>query len=77
MIAGKPYVGIRVDLWSCGVILYALLAGYLPFEDENTKKLYDKILSGDYEVPDYITSPAKDLIGNILNTDSEERFKFE
>jgi len=59
------------------VILYALLAGYLPFEDENTKKLYDKILSGDYEVPDYITSSAKDLIGNILNTDSEERFKFE
>jgi 5'-AMP-activated protein kinase catalytic alpha subunit len=46
MIAGKPYVSIRVDLWSCGVILYALLAGYLPFEDENTKRLYDKILSG-------------------------------
>ena len=54
MIAGKPYVGIRVDLWSCGVILYALLAGYLPFEDENTKKLYDKILSGNLptKIPD-------------------------
>lgn len=41
MIAGLPYIGIRVDLWSCGVILFALLAGYLPFENANTKHLYD------------------------------------
>ena len=41
MIAGKSYNGLKVDIWSCGVILFALLAGYLPFEDQNTKKLYD------------------------------------
>lgn len=35
MIAGKLYNGIDVDIWSCGVILYALICGYLPFEDEN------------------------------------------
>jgi 5'-AMP-activated protein kinase catalytic alpha subunit len=46
MIEGKTYEGLRVDIWSCGVIMYALLCGYLPFEDKNTKVLYKKILSG-------------------------------
>ena len=40
MIAGKKYEGTNVDIWSCGVILFALICGYLPFEDQNTKKLY-------------------------------------
>lgn len=44
MIAGKKYHGLKVDIWSCGVILYAMICGYLPFEDPNTNKLYKKIL---------------------------------
>mmetsp|Transcript_22200 Transcript_22200/g.10632 ORF Transcript_22200/g.10632 Transcript_22200/m.10632 type:complete len:129 (-) Transcript_22200:757-1143(-) len=36
MIAGNHYVGSRVDIWSCGVILFATVCGYLPFEDKNT-----------------------------------------
>ena len=48
MIAGKRYQGTMVDIWSCGVILFALLAGFLPFEDPNTSNLYKKILSADY-----------------------------
>ena len=48
MIAGKRYQGLQVDIWSCGVILYALVCGYLPFEDPNTAKLYKKIMSGDF-----------------------------
>ena len=77
MINGDSYVGLRVDLWSCGVILFALLAGYLPFEDENTKILYDKILKGEYEIPDYISFLANDIITNILNTDSKKRYKIQ
>jgi 5'-AMP-activated protein kinase catalytic alpha subunit len=46
MIEGKSYLGSRVDVWSCGVILFAMVAGYLPFEDKDTAKLYQKILSG-------------------------------
>jgi 5'-AMP-activated protein kinase, catalytic alpha subunit len=36
MVGGKPYYGSRVDVWSCGVILFAMVAGYLPFEDKDT-----------------------------------------
>ena len=55
MIAGKRYHGSNVDIWSCGVILYALLCGYLPFEDPNTANLYKKILSGDFTIPKFVS----------------------
>ena len=74
MIAGKRYHGSRVDIWSCGVILFATICGYLPFEDPNTAMLYKKILAGDYTCPKYISAEAKDLIGCILNTDPEKRY---
>jgi len=48
MIEGKLYYGSRVDIWSSGVILFAMVAGYLPFEDKDTGKLYQKILSGQF-----------------------------
>ena len=48
MIAGQEYYGSKVDVWSCGVILYAMVCGYLPFEDPDTAKLYKKILRGDF-----------------------------
>lgn len=50
MVAGKKYQGLSVDIWSCGVILFALLCGYLPFEDSNTAQLYKKIVAGEYQV---------------------------
>ena len=48
MIAGERYHGSKVDVWSCGVILYAMVCGFLPFEDPDTAKLYRKILSGEF-----------------------------
>lgn len=77
MIAGKRYNGGMVDIWSCGVILFALLAGYLPFEDPNTSNLYKKILSADYQVPNFVSPEACDLIARILTTDPDKRIKID
>lgn len=63
-----------MDLWSCGVILFALICGYLPFEDPNTANLYKKILSGDFGIPKHVSSDAKDLLRKVLNTDPTKRF---
>lgn len=77
MIAGKNYEGPKADIWSWGVILYALVWGFLPFEDHNTATLYKKILDGDYTVPDFISSDVKDLILKVLVTDPEKRYSIE
>jgi len=46
MIAGLTYLGLKVDIWSLGIIMFALLCGYLPFDDPDTQKLYRKIKAG-------------------------------
>jgi len=73
MIAGKSYDGTKSDVWSLGVVLFALVAGYLPFEDKDTPKLYQKILSANYRCPAYVSEQAKDLISKILATNPLER----
>jgi serine/threonine protein kinase len=73
MIAGKKYAGTMTDMWSLGVILYALVCGYLPFEDANTVKLYEKIMNGRYTLPSFLSPDAKDLISRLLNTDPLQR----
>lgn len=74
MIAGKRYHGITVDIWSCGVILFAMVCGYLPFEDPNTGQLYKKILSANYQIPSFVSPECRDLIKKILDTDPRTRY---
>lgn len=62
MIEGKKYNGALVDIWSIGVILYALICGFLPFEDPNTANLYKKILSGEFTIPKFVSLDTQDLI---------------
>lgn len=75
MIAGKKYHGIRTDIWSSGVVLYAMVCGYLPFEDPKTSNLYKKIMNAQYTLPKFLSSDCKDMLTRILNTNSEERYK--
>ena len=74
MIAGKEYVGLQVDIWSCGVILYAMVCGFLPFEDQDTNKLYSKIMNCQYTIPQDISDDLRDLITKILNANPTERY---
>ena len=73
MVAGKKYDGIKIDIWSTGIILYAMLCGYLPFEDKNNDALFDKILECNLEFPEYLSEDSKDLISKILVVDPEKR----
>jgi 5'-AMP-activated protein kinase catalytic alpha subunit len=77
MVAGKKYDCLSADIWSCGIILFAMLCGYLPFEDPDTAKLYKKIISGSYEIPSFISASSKFIIQKILNTNPEARYSIE
>ena len=73
MVAGKRYNGFKIDIWSTGIILYAMLCGYLPFEDKDNEILFEKILECKLEFPRYISETSKDLIEKILVTDPDKR----
>ncbi|KAF8817547.1 kinase-like protein [Phlegmacium glaucopus] len=73
IISGKPYNGASADIWSCGVILYALLAAKLPFDDDDCPALLQKISIGRFVMPPDIDPQAQDLIWRMLTTDVRQR----
>eukprot|EP00981_Chlorochromonas_danica_P002116 scaffold424_cov165-Ochromonas_danica.AAC.16 len=77
VLLGDPY-GKPVDMWAFGVILYILLGGYPPFNDQDQAKLFKKITRGAYQFHiEYwqgISGEAKDLIRGLLVLDQRERF---
>ncbi|KAF9615137.1 hypothetical protein IFM89_022089 [Coptis chinensis] len=69
----KGYDGSKADIWSCGVILFVLLAGFLPFQDENMMKMYRKVFKAEFEFPPWFSLEAKRSISKLLLADPEKR----
>ena len=82
MVRGYSYDGFGIDIWSCGIILYAMICGFLPFEedekDEFNETLFKNIVKCDIEYPsDLISENAEDLLKRILVKDPNKRIKIE
>ncbi|XP_068661526.1 CBL-interacting protein kinase 1-like [Aristolochia californica] len=73
VLANRGYDGATSDLWSCGVILFVILTGYLPFDDKNLAILYQKIFRGDTQIPKWLSPGARSIIRRILDPNPKTR----
>ncbi|XP_059584114.1 serine/threonine-protein kinase BRSK1 isoform X2 [Alligator mississippiensis] len=77
VIKGEKYDGRRADMWSCGVILFALLVGALPFDDDNLRQLLEKVKRGIFHMPHFIPPDCQNLLRGMIEVEPEKRLSLE
>uniref|UniRef100_A0A4W5MNJ1 Si:ch211-255p10.4 n=1 Tax=Hucho hucho TaxID=62062 RepID=A0A4W5MNJ1_9TELE len=77
VIRGEKYDGRRADVWSCGVILFALLVGALPFDHDNLRQLLEKVKSGVFHMPHFIPPDCQALLKGMIEVDPDKRLTLE
>ncbi|XP_030591217.1 serine/threonine-protein kinase BRSK2-like isoform X3 [Archocentrus centrarchus] len=77
VIRGEKYDGRRADVWSCGVILFALLVGALPFDHDNLRQLLEKVKSGVFHMPHFIPPDCQALLKGMIEVNADKRLTLE
>ena len=73
IIIGKEYDGFKTDIWCCGVILYSMLCGFLPFGGDNDNELFQSIIECNPEIPNELSKESKKLLKKIFTSNPNER----
>ena len=74
---GKLLSTPRIDIWSCGIIIFAMICGYLPFEDPDNEILFKKIMKCEVDYPDYLSDDVLDIMNKIIVVDPNKRYNIE
>ena len=77
ILKGYPYDGFKTDIWCCGIILYAMLCGYLPFDGDNNQEIFQSIVECKPEFPDFLEDDSINLLIWILNSEPKDRISIE
>ena len=77
MLKGETYKGSAVDIWSIGVVLYAMICGFLPFEGSDNSELYKKIIDGKFSIPSHVSNNCRDLIHQMFITNPKKRITIQ
>ena len=73
ILKGFPYNGFKSDIWCCGIILYGMLCGYLPFDGDNNQEIFRQIVQCNPEYPPFLENDSIDLLSKILNDEPDDR----
>ncbi|KAG8371557.1 hypothetical protein BUALT_Bualt13G0100400 [Buddleja alternifolia] len=77
ILAKRGYDGARIDVWSCGVVLFVLTAGFLPFNDPNLMSLYKKIYKGEFRCPKWMSPDLKRFLSRLMDTNPQTRITID